>query len=131
MRNQAGTRGGRLLQARRFRVQSKVQCLGTFYLVLCARDLFLALFELEGRLLQLRLQLRDFQNCQCLSLVHNVANVHIDLLHVAAHLGVYVDHLIRLELPGQRKHMGDVAALRRRYTCRGRGSSLSLGVGAT
>ena len=93
-------------------MQGRVRRLGAVDLVLRARDLFLALLQLEYCLLQLRLQLRHFENRQRLALMNNVADIDIDVRHVAAHLGVNVDNLVRLELSGQREHMGNIAPLR-------------------
>ena len=44
-------------------------------------------------------------------LMHDVADVDVDALHVAAHFGMDIDHLVRLELPGKCKHVGNIAAL--------------------
>ena len=71
------------------------------------------MLQLERRALQLGLQLRNFKDSQRLALANDVANVHIDARHVTAHLGVHIHNLVRLELSGQREHMGDIAALRR------------------
>ena len=111
LRNQAGTRGCRLLQAFRLGMERRVQCLGAFDLLLRARDFFLALFELECGLFELRFQLGNFEDRQRFSLVHDVADVDVDALHVAAHLGMHVDFLIGLELAGEREDVGNVAAL--------------------
>ena len=89
-------------------------------------DLFLALIDLEDSLLQLRLQLRHFEHGECLTLVHDVADIDVDLPHVAADLGVYVHHLVGLKLPGQGEHVGEIAALGGRYP--GGGHRRSLGI---
>ena len=54
LRNQTGARGCRLLQALRLGMERGVECLGTLDLLLRARDLFLALFELKSGLFELR-----------------------------------------------------------------------------
>ena len=113
LRDQARPARRCLLKPFRRRVQSRMLCLCTVDLVLRPRDLLLGLLQLENRLLQLRLQLRHFKDRQCLALMNDVANIHIDARHVAAHLGVYIHNLVGLELSGQRKHMGDIAPLRR------------------
>ena len=79
----------------------------------CARrDLFLALRDLEDGLLELRLELGDFEHGERLTLLDHVADVDVDLLHVAADLGVDVDHLVGLELAGEGEDVVDIAALR-------------------
>ncbi len=62
---------------------------------------FLALFHRKDGLLQLRFEFRDFENGQGLSLMNDVSDIDVDLLHIAANLGVHIDHLVRLELAGQ------------------------------
>ena len=49
--------------------------------------------------------------------MHDVADVDVDALHVAAHFGMHVDNLIGLKLAGEREHMGDVAALGNGNSC--------------
>ena len=75
-------------------------------------DLLLGLLQLENRLLQLRLQFRDFKDRECLAFMNDVANIHIDARHVTAHLGVHIHNLVGLKLTGQRQHMRNVAPLR-------------------
>ena len=111
LRNQPRPSLGRLLQPFRLSVQSRVFRLGAIDLVLRPRDLFFALLQLKHCLLQLRLQLRHFQNRQRLALMHDVADIHIDARHVAANLGVHIHNLVGLELTGQRQHMGNIAPL--------------------
>ena len=118
------------LQALRLGVERGVHRFGALDLVLRARDLFLALLQLEAGLLELRLQLRHFEHRQRFALVHDVANVDVDALHVAAHLGVHVDHLIGLELAGEREHVGDVAALRDGNARRRHGRGVGVGAAA-
>ena len=94
-------------------MQRRMLCFCTVDLVLRPRDLLLGLLQLENRLLQLRLQFRDFKDGECLPFMNDVANIHINARHVAAHLGVYIHNLVGLELSGQRKHLGDITPLRR------------------
>ena len=113
-----------LLQARVLLMQRLVLRLGATDLVLRARDLFLALLDLEDGLLQLRFEFGDFKGSEGLALLHDVANVDVDLAHVAADLGVHVDRLVGLELPGEREHVADVAALRNGHAGREDGGGL-------
>ena len=84
--------------------------------------------DLENGLLELRFKFRDFENREGLTLSHNIADVDIDLLHVTAHLGVDVDRLIRLELPGKGQYVTDVAPLRGGNAGGGDGRSLGDGL---
>ena len=105
---------------------------GAADLVLGLRDLFPALLNLEDRLLQLGFQLGDFEHGQSLALVDDVADVDVDLFHVAADLGVNVNDLVWLELPSQREHVRDIASLRggnARGWNRGRPGVCAVGVG--
>ena len=79
LRDQARTRGCRLLQTLRLGVERGVERLGALDLLLRARDLFLALLELESGLLELRFQLRNFEDRQRFALMHDVADVDVDV----------------------------------------------------
>ena len=125
LRDQAGVALRCLLQARVLFMQSLVLRFGAIDLVLRARNLFLALVDLEDGLLQLRLQFRNFKRSERLALLDDVADVDVDLAHVAADLGVDVDHLVGLELPGEREHVADVAPLRNCYASGGNRRRLS------
>src|SRR5271154_223899 len=63
------------------------------------------------------MQFRNFQDSQCLTFMDNITDVHIDPLHVATHLRMYIDNLIWLKLSGYSQHMRDVASLHRRDLC--------------
>ena len=93
-------------------MQSRVGRLRAIDFMLRARNLLLALLHFKGRCLQLGFQFRHLQHGERLALMHNVANIDIDLLHVPAHLGVHIDDLEGLKLPGEGQHLGDIAALR-------------------
>jgi hypothetical protein len=105
-------------------VQSRVLRLGAIDPVLGLRDLFFGLLELEHCLLQLRFQLRHFQDRQRLTLMNDVADIHIDARHVAANLGVHIHNLVGLELTGQRQHMRNIAPLRCGNLCGGNSRGL-------
>jgi hypothetical protein len=49
--------------------------------------------------------------------MNDVAYIYTYVRHVTAHLGVYINDLVRLELSGQSQHMGDIAPLRRGNLC--------------
>ncbi len=112
-------------------VKSRMRGDGAGDLVLGPSDLLLALIHLENRLLQLRLEFRNLEDRKRLPLVHNVADVNVDLPHVAADLGVHVDNLVGLELAGKRKHVRDVAPLGPSHPCRRNGSSSRIGTAGT
>ncbi len=57
--------------------------------------------------------LGNLQDGQHLSLVNVVADVDVDVLDVARHLGVQLDVLVRAELAGDGKRIGDGLALDR------------------
>lgn len=79
--------------------------------VLSAGDFLFTLVDLEDGLLQLRLQLRNFKGGERLPFFDNVTDVDVDGAHVSGNLGMHIYHLVRLELAGEREHVGDAAAL--------------------
>jgi hypothetical protein len=80
-------------------------------LVLRERDLFLAAQVLRLAAAVLCVQLGDFEHGECLAGANAVADIDIDMAHVAGDLRMHIDHLIGLKLAGKTQHMGDVAAL--------------------
>ena len=128
LRDQPGLPCGGLLQPLELRVNCGMFRFCAVDFVLCARNLLLALLQLEDRLLQLRFQFRHFKHGNGLALVNHVADIDVDVRHVSAHLGVHIDNLEWLELPGQRQHVRDIAALRCRYAGRGDGGGIRRGV---
>jgi hypothetical protein len=100
-----------LLQANVLLVECLVLGLGTTDLVLRSGDLFLALVNLEDRLLELGLEFGDFERSECLAFVDDVADIDVDLAHVAGDLGVHVHDLVRLKLAGEGEDMANIATL--------------------
>src|SRR5580698_1079516 len=114
-------------------MQRRMDRLCAFDLILRAKQIVLCTLHLEYSALQLRIQLRHFQDRQGLALAHPVSYVHIDLHHEASHLGVNIHYLIRLELSGEAQSVCNVAALcrrhfRRRNLCGVRAGVLTLRV---
>jgi hypothetical protein len=74
-------------------------------------DLFHASLLLGLAAAILRVQLGNFEYGEGLAGVDAIADVDVDVAHVAGDLCVYIDDLIGLKLPGEREHVRDVAAL--------------------
>ena len=84
---------------------------GAADLVLRDADLLLAALLLGLAAAILRVQLGDFEHREGLACVDAVADVDVDMAHVAGDFCVHIDDLVGLELPGEREYVRDVSTL--------------------
>jgi hypothetical protein len=91
--------------------------LGARDLMLRAGDLVFAPAKLRYGTFQLCIQFRDLQDRKSLASLDLVADINVDVLDVAGHLGMNVYNLIRLELAGEIQGMCNRAASDSDYYC--------------
>ncbi len=112
--NDARLLHGGFLEARVVGLKGRVQRLCAGNLVLRRGNRVLRAERLGCGTGILRCQLGHFQHSQHLPGTHAVADVDIDAPEIPGNLGMDVHHLEGLELSGERKGVGDGAALYRR-----------------
>jgi hypothetical protein len=59
----------------------------------------------------LRAQFGNFEDCERLARADAIADIYVDVTHVARNLRVHINQLVGLELASQREHMRYLAAL--------------------
>ena len=109
--DEAGLRLRRLQKTVVVGLKGSVAGFGAADLVLRDVDLLLAALLLRLAAAILRVQLRDFEHGERLAGVDAVADIDVDVAHVAGDLRVHIDHLVGLELAGEGEYVRDVAAL--------------------
>jgi hypothetical protein len=120
LRDQPRLRFCRLLQTLIVGVQRGVPGLFRGHFMLCPDNLIRTARHLGNRAFQLSLQFRDFQNRKCLPLPHPVADIHPYGTNETGNLGVNIDHLVGLELPGESQNMRNRTPPHHRHPCSGR-----------
>src|ERR1700733_1346087 len=109
--DEAGLRLRRLQQTVVVRLQGSMAGFGATDLMRRDVDLLLAALLLRLAAAILRTELGNFEHRERLAGVDAVADIDIDVAHIAGDLRVHIDHLVGLELPREREHVRYVAAL--------------------